>query len=175
MGERVPTGSGCRRDEEVQEMTYIRWQIRRDMPFVLSIEEKSFADPWDEDSVCSLLRRSNYIGMVAEREDATIGYMIYELKKRSLVLHRIAVDPAFRNEGVGSAMVQKLINKLSVDRRRVISITIPDTLLQAHMFFSKLGFIASGNIVELNEQSEGINEAYEFRYMIRIKEEIDGR
>ena len=60
---------------------HIRWMIRRDMPEVLDIENRSFEFPWSEEEFIRCLRQRNCIGMVAEHEQHVVGFMIYELHK----------------------------------------------------------------------------------------------
>ncbi|MDA8746115.1 ribosomal-protein-alanine N-acetyltransferase RimI, partial [Rubripirellula amarantea] len=57
---------------------HIRWMIRRDMPAVLAIENKSFEFSWTEEDFIRCLRQRNCIGMVAEENDQVVGFMIYE-------------------------------------------------------------------------------------------------
>src|SRR5215470_6285738 len=92
---------------------HIRWMIRRDMPEVLAIESHSFEFPWSEDDFIRCLRQRNCIGMVAERDERVVGFMIYELHRNRLHILNFAVHPDFRRHGVGHQMATKLIGKLS--------------------------------------------------------------
>ena len=103
--------------ESSQSCVHIRWMIRRDMPSVLAIEEASFEFPWSEEDFIRCLRQRNCIGMVAERDDQVVGFMIYELHKNRLHLLNFCVDPAGRRSSVGRSMADKLSSKLSHDRR----------------------------------------------------------
>ena len=91
---------------------HIRWMIRRDMPDVMGIELASFEYPWTEDDFLRCLRQRNCIGMVAERGDSTIGFMIYELQRTRLCLLNFAVSPLVRRTGIGGLLVAKLIYKM---------------------------------------------------------------
>jgi len=48
---------------------HIRWMIRRDMPEVLEIEDRSFEFSWSEEDFIRCLRQRNCIGMVAEHDE----------------------------------------------------------------------------------------------------------
>ena len=122
--------------------THIRWMIRRDMPAVLAIEGASFEFPWDNDDFTRCLRQRNCIGMVAEQDDEVVGFMIYELHKNRLHILNFAVDPNARRRGVGAAMCDKLVGKLSHDRRNRIMLEVRETNLDAQLFFRSLGFKA---------------------------------
>ena len=140
---------------------HIRWMIRRDMPAVLEIESLSFEFPCSEEEMITMLRQRNTIGMVSEVDGQVVGFMIYDLLPNRLHLNTIAVHPSHRRYGVGRAMVEKLIYKLSFQRRNRIILEVRETNLIAQKFLRSLGFIA----VETDE------DAYVMRYAMRELEE----
>ncbi len=121
---------------------HIRWMIRRDMPEVLAIESHSFEFPWSEDDFIRCLRQRNCIGMVAERDERVVGFMIYELHRNRLHILNFAVHPDFRRGSVGNQMATKLIGKLSPQRRSRILLEVRETNLDAQLFFRDLNFRA---------------------------------
>jgi ribosomal-protein-alanine N-acetyltransferase len=116
--------------------------IRRDMVEVLEIESSSFEFPWTEEDFIRCLRQRNCIGMVAEHEDRVAGFMIYELHKTRLHIINFAVASPFRRRGVGTQMLQKLVAKLSYQRRNRILLEVRETNLPAQLFFRENGFRA---------------------------------
>lgn len=130
--------------------------IRRDLEYVYAIERQCFEHPWTEDEFIRCLRQRNCIGMVAERDVSMsvggegehvydtqpVGYMIYELHKNRLHLLNFAVHPRFQRTGVGRAMIDKLMTKLSPDRRNRIVLEVRETNLDAQLFFKAMGFRA---------------------------------
>ncbi len=148
----------------------IRWLIRRDMPAVLEIEQASFQHPWSNDDFIRCLRLRNCIGMVAERDGQIIGYMIYELHKSRLHVMHFAVAPAARTQGVGSRMIERLVDKLSQQRRKEIVIELRESNLQGQLFFQRLGFVAVAVIRDrFDDTSE---DAYIMRFV--LEEESQG-
>lgn len=123
----------------------VRWLIRRDLPEVLEIENRSFNEPWTEEEFLIALRQRNTIGCVAESTymGQIYGFMVYELHKGKLVLLNFAVAPEVRRTGVGSAMVERLTCKLSQQRRRQITTSISEGNLPAQLFFANAGFKAT--------------------------------
>ncbi len=123
-----------------------RWMIRHDLDEVLSIEEKSFLDAWDENAFANILRERNAIGMTAEidtcEEGIVGGYVIYQLAKSSLVIKKLAVHSGYRHQGIGRAMILKLQSKLSHQRRCKIDIVVRESNLDALNFFKRFGFKA---------------------------------
>jgi len=119
----------------------IRWMIRRDMDVVHLIENTSFEHNWSADDFNRCLRCRNIIGMVAEMTGQTVGFMIYELKPKSIELLNFAVYRKYRHRGVGAAMVAKLKDKLS--KRTVINVEVRELNLDAQLFFASQGFMAT--------------------------------
>lgn len=154
-------GAGC-----VYEPVHIRWMIRRDMPVVLRIESESFSLPRGEEEFIRCLRQRHCIGMVAEREDEIIGYMIYELHRTYLQLINICVQPQSRGTGVGHAMIEKLRGKLGVNgRRSSIVADVWEENLSAHLFFRRFGFLCVGTVRDKFEVPSGDTvDAYRFIY-----------
>ena len=89
-------------DQKQEIRVHIRWMIRRDMPEVLEIEERSFEFPWTEEDFIRCLRQRNCIGMVAEHDERVVGFMIYELHKTRLHLLNFCVHRDLRRRGVGT-------------------------------------------------------------------------
>lgn len=142
----------------------IRWMIRRDMPEVLKIEHESFEFNWTEEDFLACLRQRNCIGMVAEHENRVIGFMIYELHKTRLHILNFAVATRFRRLGVGAQMVEKLINKLSQQRRQEIVLEVRETNLAAQKFYQAQGFRAVG--VLRGHYADSAEDAYLMHYRL---------
>lgn len=146
----------------------IRWMIRRDMPSVLDIEEQCFEFPWSEEEFIRCLRQRNCIGMVAELSEQVVGFMIYELHKNRLHILNFSVHPDFQRQGIGKAMIEKLVGKLSYQRRSRIMLEVRETNLPAQLFFKDLGFRAVSVLREFYEDSP--EDAYLMQYRYRESE-----
>lgn len=123
---------------------YIRWLIRKDMKEVLEIERLCFGnESLAEQDVIEMLRKRDYIGMVIEVNDVVVGYMIYQLHTHRIELVRIAVHPDHQRRGLGSQLVEKILSKLTVHKRRRVTFLVPDNLLGAHLFLKANEFRAT--------------------------------
>lgn len=142
----------------------IRWMIRRDMPEVLRIENDSFEFNWTEEDFLACLRQRNCIGMVAEYDSRVVGFMIYELHKTRLHILNFAVTPGFRRHGVGAQMIEKLINKLSQQRRQEIVLEVRETNLAAQLFFHNQEFRAVR--VLRGHYADSAEDAYVMQYRL---------
>jgi ribosomal-protein-alanine N-acetyltransferase len=141
----------------------IRFMIRRDMPSVEHIEQVIFPNPWSHDDFIRCLRQRNCIGMIAEYGDDLVGYMIYELHKNRIHILNFAVDPKYRRDGIGTAMLAKLKGKLSCDRRIALSLEVRETNIDAQLFFRSQGFFAIS--VLRNFYDDSAEDAYLMRYV----------
>lgn len=143
---------------------HIRWMIRRDMPEVLAIEESSFEFPWSEEDFIRCLRQRNCIGMVAECDERVVGFMIYELHKNQLHVLNFAVRPDSRRRGIGSQMINKLVGKLSQQRRNRIVLEIRETNLAAQLFFKTADFRAVSVLRDYYDDTTEDAYVMQFRY-----------
>ena len=144
--------------------------IRRDMPAVLGIENKSFEFSWNEDDFIRCLRQRNCIGMVAEEEDRVVGFMIYELHKNRLHILNFAVGADQRRSGVGLAMISKLLGKLSNERRNRIMLEVRETNLEAQLFFKSIGFKAVSVLRDFYEDTDEDAYLMQYRYQASAEE-----
>ena len=142
----------------------IRWLIRRDMPEVLQIENASFEFAWTEEDFLTCLRQRNCIGMVAEHNHQIVGFMVYELHKSKLRILNFAVAPSMRRQGVGRQMVQRLIDKLSQQRRKEIVLDVRETNLAAQLFFKGQAFRAVGVLKGHYDDTD--EDAYAMQYLL---------
>lgn len=135
----------------------IRWLIRADMPSIMEIEDRCFDFPWTEEEFLCCLRDKRTIGTVYESaNDLIYGFMVYELNKSMLRLISIAVAPEVQRTGVGRAMIERLIDKIGVQKRTSIETMVREGNLAAQLFFSRMGFLAVESV--RGEYSDGCKE-----------------
>lgn len=155
-------------DHRSQLRVHIRWMIRRDMSEVLEIERASFEFPWFEEDFIRCLRQRNCIGMVAEHAERVVGFMIYELHKTRLHILNFAVAANQRRRGVGRQMIEKLVGKLSSQRRTEITLEVRETNLPAQVFFRQSGFRATSVLRDFYDDSP--EDAYVMQYSFQSDE-----
>lgn len=149
----------------------IRWLIRSDWNDVLDIERTCFEQPWTEEDFLVCLRQKNCIGMVAERDLRIVGFMVYELHKTYLVLLNFAVSPELHRQDIGTAMFNRLVDKLSQQNRSCIELLVRETNLDAQLFFRKQGFRAV-SVLRGHYDDTG-EDAYLMRYSVASVEDLD--
>lgn len=119
---------------------YIRWAIRRDLERIGEIEAACSAG--EELAACRIIqdKRCMRVPFVAVVNDQIVGYMIYELNSKRIRLTQIAVDPAWRSRGIGTAMLNRVKLKLHPQRRDRIHVEVPVASVTALQFFLSQGF-----------------------------------
>jgi ribosomal-protein-alanine N-acetyltransferase len=101
---------------------------------------------------------------VAELDHRIVGFMIYELHKSMLRIQNFAVAADVRRNGIGRQMVQRLIDKLSQQRRREIVLEVRETNVPAQLFFADSGFRAV--TVLRKHYDDTCEDAYYMRYCL---------
>ncbi len=143
---------------------HVRWMIRRDMTEVIGIEQEAFEFPWSEEDFTRCLRQRNCIGMVAELADSVVAFMIYELHRSRLHMLNFAVMRSHRRRGGGTQMMEKLVAKLTPDRRGRVALEVRETNLPAQLFFQSLGFRATSVLKDFYRDST--EDAYLMQYCL---------
>ena len=118
----------------------IRWLIRRDLPEVLEIERENFSVPCSEDEFLAALRERTTIGLVAVLDNQVVGYVIYCLEQKELRIINFVVKKSFQRQGIGTAMINRLKDKLSKQRRTKLSILVNERWLGAQLFLRAMDF-----------------------------------
>lgn len=123
--------------------SHIRWLTYADMPAVLQIERDCYEyGPWEKEDFLAFLGSYNSIAIVAEYGGDIRGFMLYEITQVKFNIIECAVDPKFRNKGIGRRLVEKLKERLAVNKRCRISVEVREHNLDAQLFFRALGFKA---------------------------------
>jgi len=134
-----------------------------DIGRILEIENQSYDDPWDENTISYFLKLSGAGSLVLEINEELIGFLLFEVQNSYLNLVSIAIDPEFRRKGYATLLIDELLKEDLPDCNKIYC-TISDKNLGAHLFFNKFGFSAIKIIKDFF--SEG-HDAYEFMYQIR--------
>lgn len=99
---------------------------------------------WEPDDLFKVIKNeNNTCGIVAVDEtDFPLGFCLYSLLNVECfdILH-FAVDKAEQRKGVGTALVNKMKNKLN-EERFYISVDVPEGNLAAQLFFKEMKFKA---------------------------------
>ncbi len=137
----------------------VRWMLYKDLEKVIEIERKSFPEPWRLKELKDVIFRQDTIGIIAEEEYIN-GFMIYQLKKKSINLINLAVDPIYRRKNIGTELIQFLIKKLHKCNREKIIADVRETNLAAQLFLKNLGFRCDKIVKNMYDHSD--EDCYQF-------------
>lgn len=93
-------------------MIQIRRAEKEDVAFIAALEKATFSLPESESAFSDMLAKADHILLVATEGDQQLGYIgAYTVCRESDIL-TIAVLPAARGRGIGSALLSALMQML---------------------------------------------------------------
>lgn len=119
-----------------------RFLKNQDFDRVIDIDQNS-EYPWEPDDLFKEWKAHNGVGIVAvDHEDYPLGFCIYNLndKEHYEIVHMV-VDKHLRRQGIGTALINRMKDKLN-DRRYILSYSVPEDNLPFQLFLRKMGFKA---------------------------------
>ena len=88
----------------------VRSATKRDLPAIYAIEDDSFSDPYPHNLLTRLLREYSTSFLVAEADSGIIvGYCVASRENDSAHLLSVGVLPQYRRQGIGTALIEALI------------------------------------------------------------------
>ena len=122
---------------EIRRLTYA------DLPAVVAIERRAFPAPWSLAMFVLELSKPGGICLVATEDDEIAGYVI--CSRHDVVWHLmdIAVAPERRRAGIGSALVQALLDHLPGPHEQV-TLEVRPSNDAAIRLYEGFGFKAAG-------------------------------
>lgn len=107
---------------------------------VAELEKICFVDPWSEASVASELRNDLALWLVALDGERLMGYIGSQAVLGEADMMNVAVDPAYRRQGVAEALVTALADRLVQKGNGSLTLEVRITNNAAIALYKKLGF-----------------------------------
>lgn len=120
--------------------------LEKDYDDVIRIEQDVFTVPWTRDELQAAMRNSQTIGCVAVMNYQIVGYCVYRFTKTRIEIENLAVDRKHWKQGVGSAMINRLYEKLTKATRTSLRAVVVETNVDAQCFLRSCGFQFSETI-----------------------------
>ena len=115
-----------------------------DLTQVAEIEKKIFSQPWSEKSFQDSIKEENNIYVSVEIDGVIAGYCgIWNVAGEGQI-NNVAVDPTFRNQGIGYAMLQYAIDKCKDKGILSFTLEVRKSNEYAIRLYEKLGFVNCG-------------------------------
>ena len=111
---------------------------------VAELEKMCFSDPWSTNSISAELTNPLSTWLVAVENDEVVGYVGAQSVLDGADMMNIAVHPDYRKQGIGYALIDKLIPQLQ--ERDVISLSLEVRVSNegAIGLYHKMGFEVVG-------------------------------
>lgn len=113
-----------------------------DLDAILEIEQSSFSlDAFSRKTFLNLFSKFSDLFIVAETNGKILGYMItLHLHRRGHIIS-IAIDPSFRQKGIGSALANFTFEKLLLYGAEIVDLEVRVTNKRGIDFWRHLGFL----------------------------------
>ena len=114
-----------------------------DLPQVIAIERRTFTTPWSLAMFVLELSKSSGLCLAATDQDGELlGYLICSRFDTVWHLMNVAVDPSRRRRGVGSALLEQMIQRAGADEEYTLEVRPSNA--HAITLYERLGFRAAG-------------------------------
>lgn len=110
------------------------------VPQIARLERLCFSDPWSERSIASELQNPLALWLVAEEDGHVLGYVGSQTVLDESDMMNVAVDPAFRRQGVARALIEALISGLAEGGSRCLKLEVRVSNESARALYESMGF-----------------------------------
>ena len=127
-------------------MTEIRRLTYADLPQVIAIERRAFPAPWSLAMFVLELSKPSGVCLVALREGNVVGYLICSRYDTVWHIMNVAVDPDLQGHGIGSQMLERLLEEVAGQDGRPARYTLEVRRSNggAIRLYERFGFKAAG-------------------------------
>jgi [ribosomal protein S18]-alanine N-acetyltransferase len=122
---------------EIRRLTYA------DLPQVVSIERRAFPTPWSLAMFVLELSKPGGICLAAFAGETMVGYLICSRYDTVWHLMNISVDPGRRREGIATALLSALIERVG-DPEAQITLEVRQSNHGAIQLYGQFGFRSAG-------------------------------
>ena len=114
------------------------------VPQIARIEKLCFNDAWSEKSIASELHNDLAYWLVALEGERVAGYVGSQTVMGWTDMMNVAVDPDFRRQGIGEALVEQLTADLKTMGSQCLTLEVRQSNTPAIALYEKLGFVQVG-------------------------------
>ena len=114
------------------------------VPQIALLERRCFSDPWSETSVAGELTNPLSLWLVALAGGTVVGYVGSQTVLDEADVMNVAVDPAYRRQGVGKGLMLALMAVLRQAGVRTLALEVRASNEAAQALYKILGFEQAG-------------------------------
>ena len=122
--------------------TDIRPLLPEEAALAAEVEDACFADAWTEQSIREEMESPLGLYLGAWREGAFVGYIGTRMVLDEGEIHRVAVLPAYRRQGIAGELVRELFRQ--TEQIAVWFLEVRAGNLPARCLYEQLGFLSIG-------------------------------
>jgi len=122
---------------EIRRLTYA------DLPQVIAIERRAFPTPWSLAMFVLELSKPSGICLAAMRDNRLAGYLICSRYDRVWHIMNVAVDPDHRRQGLATALLNRLLERVGEDDAR-FTLEVRRSNGGAIVLYERFGFKVAG-------------------------------
>lgn len=117
-----------------------------DLPRVLAIERTSFPSPWTEDNFRHEVEDNPLAwNLVARADGKVVAFACAYVVADELMINDLAVDPALRRDGIGSALLRHLLEGARLRGCRRATLEVRPGNRPARALYETFGFEVVGH------------------------------
>ena len=124
-------------DLDIRRLTYA------DLPQVIAIERRAFPAPWSLAMFVLELSKPSGVCLAALRGKRVVGYLVCSRYDTVWHVMNVAVDPDVQSEGIGSALLAKLVEEVDDERAR-FTLEVRRSNAHAIRVYERFGFRSAG-------------------------------
>jgi [ribosomal protein S18]-alanine N-acetyltransferase len=122
---------------EIRRLTYA------DLPQIIAVERRAFPTPWSLAMFVLELSKPAGVCLAALRDGEMLGYLICSRYDTVWHIMNVAVDPARRREGIGSALLADLLRRID-GRGARFTLEVRESNVGAIELYKRFGFAPAG-------------------------------
>jgi len=115
-----------------------------DLEQIMRIERASFVYPWSARFFLQELGVPCSRSMIAVTSGKTVGYIIYWFLASEIDIHNLAVDPAYRRQGIGRSLLAAVIEEARDSGLSRVTLEVRKSNDAAQRLYQSLGFAVQG-------------------------------
>lgn len=116
----------------------------RHIPACAELERACFSDPWSEEMIREELGTGLSTYLAAEDGDTFLGYIGMQQILDEGYITNVAVEPRYRRYGVGTRLVEELIDLAKAQDLRFVSLEVRVSNAPAIQLYERFGFTQAG-------------------------------
>lgn len=122
----------------------IRHMEARDAAYVAELEKKVFSQPWSEKAFRDTIDNDDYIYIVAEHENAIVGYAGCIVSADGADITNIAVAENYRRMGIAEELLRQTETLVRKRHAQAVYLEVRQSNTGARRLYEKNGFTQIG-------------------------------